>query len=287
MFYVNIDIGGVLLEDFIYEHHLKIKEDTSCPFKITFSQNHTTDTGTYWHKNIKIFFFTDGSASMQYGSESFDVKADDIVIMNSNTIHRIYNKKNVYYYFLIVDEAFCCENGIDIEKCIFEKKFVDEEAKKLFMDAAENVKKYDKNEVFSNTKARCSVLNLLTYLCTQHLLSYDNVKDTHQFSEKYVKETLKYLNDHFTEKVQLETLASLCGVTKFYLAREFKRFTGQTIFNYITVLRCKMAQNCLLREMSVTETAITCGFDDVSSFSQTYKKTMGVLPGTVKRQIKK
>ena len=37
--------------------------------------------------------------------------------------------KNLYFCFLIVDEAFCCENGIDIEKCIFEKKFVDEKAK--------------------------------------------------------------------------------------------------------------------------------------------------------------
>lgn len=275
------------MDDFIYEHHNRIKEDTFCPFKITFSENHTADTCTYWHKNIKIFLFTDGNASMQYGSENFDVKANDIVIMNSNALHRIYNKKNLYYCFLIIDESFCYENGIDVEKCFFEKKFFDEKANKLFMDAAENVKNYDKNEVFSNTKARCSVLNLLMYLCTQHLLSYDNVKDNHQISEKYVKETLKYLNEHFTEKIKLETLASLCGVTKFYLAREFKHFTGQTIFNYITVLRCKMAQSCLLREMSVAETAITCGFDDISRFSQTYKKTMGILPKNVKKTVEK
>ena len=275
------------MEDFVYEHHLKIKEDAFCPFKVTFSKNHTTDTGTYWHKNIKIFLFTDGNARLQYGSESFDVKADDIVIMNSNTIHRIYNKKNVYYYFLIVDEAFCCENGIDIEKCIFEKKFVDEKAKELFLDAAEKVKNYKENEIFSNTKARCAVLNLLTYLCTNYIKSFDEVKDNQQFSEKYVKDTIKYLNEHFTEKIKLETLASMCGVTKFYLTREFKRFTGQSIFTYITVLRCKMAQNCLSRGMSVTETAITCGFDDVSCFSQTYKKTMGVLPKNVKKQFKK
>ncbi len=284
---MNIDIGGVLLEDFVYEHHLKIKEDTFCPFKVTFSKNHTTDTGTYWHKNIKIFLFTDGNASLQYGSNSFEVTANDIVIMNSDTIHRIYNKKNLYYYFLIIDEAFCYENGIDVEKCIFEKKVFDEKAIKLFMDAAESVKNYRENEIFSSTKARCAVLNLLTYLCMNHLQSFDAVKDNQQFSEKYVKDTIKYLNDHFTEKIKLETLASLCGVTKFYLTREFKRFTGQTIFNYITVLRCKMAQNCLLRGMSVTETAITCGFDDVSSFSQTYKKTMGVLPSTVKKQFGK
>lgn len=276
-----------MLAEFVYEHHLKIKKDILCPFKITFSENHTADTGTYWHKNIKIFLFTDGTATMQYGPDCFDVKANDIVIMNSNTIHRIYNKKNVYYYFLIVDEAFCYENGIDIEKCIFEKKFIDEEAKELFLDAAEKVKNYKENEVFSNTKTRCAVLNLLMHLCTNHLLSFDAVKDEQQFSEKYVKDTIKYLNDHFTEKIKLDTLASLCGVTKFYLTREFKRFTGQTIFTYITVLKCKMAQNCLSSGMSVTEAAITCGFDDVSSFSQTYKKTMGVLPSTVKKQFGK
>ncbi len=273
------------MSEYTYEHHINIRSDALCPFKISHTICSSADSIANWHNNIEILFFSEGTASVQYGSERFDVKGEEMVIINSNALHRICNKNNLNYYLLIVDESFCRENGIDIQNCVFEKKFIDQEAGRLLVRAVESIIAYNKAEPFSSTKARCAVLNFLTYLCTTHLLSTVATTENRHFSEKYVKDIMKYLNEHFEEKIDLDMLASLCGITKFYLSREFKHHTGQTIFTYITMLKCKKAQLCLTSGMSVTETAVVCGFDNVSYFSQTYKKAMGVSPSDVKKQI--
>lgn len=268
----------------IYEHHLSLKKNKLFPFKVGHILNTSGDSISNWHKNIELLYFVDGTAYMQYGAEDFFVKKDDIVVVNSGILHRPYKKKRFEYYLLIIDEEFCIENGIDVENCIFEKHFSDDETKKLIFDI---IREYNEQSsgTFPALKIRTAVLQLLINLCTKHLVSSDVSKKDRHTSERYVKAALEYLNDHFDEEINLDMLADLCNVTKFYLSREFKRYTGQTIFTYVTMLKCKKAQNCLSQGMTVTETALACGFDSVSYFSQTYKKIMGVSPLNAKKGL--
>ncbi len=267
----------------IYEHHLKIKNDKLCPFKLGYDSNQNDDAVSNWHKNIEILLCTDGNAFVQCGTEDIPIKKDDFVVINSGVLHRPHRKSNASYYYLIIDETFFLENGIDIEKCVFEKFFTDEKTKELFLTITEEFDGRNRKDDFSALKIRTAVMNLLTDLCTRHLISSNVSSEDQQASEKYVKTVLEYLNEHYDESLNLDMLASLCGITKFYLSREFKRHTGQTIFTYVTILKCKKAQMCLSQGMTVTETALACGFDSVSYFSQTYKKTMGVSPNKSKK----
>ena len=78
--------------------------------------------------------------------------------------------------------------------------------------------------------------------------------------------------------LSLDTLASLCGVTKFHLMRQFKQYTGQTIFSYLNHLRCQNAELLIAEGNSITEAAYASGFESLSYFSRTYKKHMGTAP---------
>lgn len=268
----------------IYEHHLALKKNKLCPFKIGRVANTSGDSISNWHKNIELLFFIDGTAYMQYGAEDFFIKKDDIVVVNSGVLHRPYKKNRLEYYLLIIDEEFCIENGIDIENCMFEKCFNDDETKELIFNIIHEFDEQSKND-FPALKLRTAMLQLLINLCTKHIVSSGDLKKNQHTSEKYVKTVLEYLNDHFDEEISLDLLANLCNVTKFHLSREFKRHTGQTIFTYATMLKCKKAQNCLFQGMTVTETALACGFDSVSYFSQTYKRVMGVSPLSAKKGL--
>ncbi|MBQ8432508.1 MAG: helix-turn-helix domain-containing protein [Clostridia bacterium] len=69
------------------------------------------------------------------------------------------------------------------------------------------------------------------------------------------------------------TFHIVCEITECYLAREFKSYTGQTVMTYLNMVRCKNAEICLAEGKSVTETAYECGFESISCFSRTYKKS--------------
>lgn len=89
---------------------------------------------------------------------------------------------------------------------------------------------------------------------------------------------LEYLNENYTQSITLDELARLCGITKCHLAREFKRYTGQTVLTYVNSLRCQLAGLCISEGLSVTEAAYKSGFESLSYFSRVYKRLMGVPP---------
>jgi AraC-like DNA-binding protein len=146
-------------------------------------------------------------------------------------------------------------------------------------------KKYEKKDNIGDALSvpllRAAVLNLLCYVLA-HYAKPVKVREAVSASEEFIKRAIVYLGEHYTEDVTLEGIAAYCGVSRFHLAREFKNHTGQTVFEYVNMLRCKRASLLLSEGKSVTETAYACGYESLSYFSRVYRKRMGVSPSNLK-----
>ncbi|ELP5185316.1 helix-turn-helix transcriptional regulator, partial [Clostridium perfringens] len=71
--------------------------------------------------------------------------------------------------------------------------------------------------------------------------------------------------------------------SKYYTCRTFKEVTGKTILDYINHIRCINARNLILYNgYTISESAYKSGFNNLSYFSKTYKKYMGLLPSEEK-----
>ena len=90
-----------------------------------------------------------------------------------------------------------------------------------------------------------------------------------------------YLRHHYMEDFDSDTLGSRFGYNFDHLNRLFKKETGDTIYHYLTMLRCLEAQK-LLRTGYYTnaEIADRVGFSGSEHFSHIYKKYMGHSPRT-------
>ena len=267
----------------VYEHHLSLKQDKLCPFKIKSSKN-LRNSICNWHTNIEILLVTSGEGHIQYNSSDFKLNKHCIIVVNSGDLHRIYSESGISFDYMIIDESFCKENGIHTAERLFEHIFECDITEQNFLHTHQIYQNY-KNEPspLNTARLRRAVLDLLIELYEDH--SYDaHVNTASESSPRdYVKNALDFLAEHFTEPLTLEDVADVCGITKFHLAREFKRYTGQTVITYINILRCKKAEACLSIGMTVTEAACESGFDSISYFSRTYKKLMGSSPSSQKR----
>ena len=264
----------------LYEHHTSLLKDKLCPFKLNTCNAILKNQISNWHKNIEVLIVIDGEGVAQYGKDEFLIKKDDIIVVNSGILHCFNSNSGISYYCLIIDESFASENGITTGKHQFTKVFKDEKCKEYVLDAANKLNTYytDRENVINRAKARAAVLNLLIELCENHSRLDTVSENKKKSSEDYIKKAIEYLNVNYTEKVELDDIASLCGITKYHLAREFKRFTGQTIVTYANFLKCKKAEFLLSQGMTVSEVAYECGFESVSYFSSIYKKVMGYSP---------
>lgn len=86
-----------------------------------------------------------------------------------------------------------------------------------------------------------------------------------------------YINDHFSEDLSLEKLASRFYISKFYLTREYKKIYGQTIFQHIITSRINYGKQLLrFSDKTVDEIAHLCGFNDQSYFARQFKKAENI-----------
>lgn len=90
---------------------------------------------------------------------------------------------------------------------------------------------------------------------------------------------MAYIQQHYTQRVSREQIASVAGVSESYLTQVFQQELGVTPWVYLT--RYRIAHACqLLREKtdSITDIAITVGFDDPGYFSKVFRNEIGLSP---------
>lgn len=76
-----------------------------------------------------------------------------------------------------------------------------------------------------------------------------------------------------------EILSKYSGLSKFHLIRVFKSAFGMTPYQYHTSCKVNSAKKLLLKENeSIGAIAYLCGFTDVSSFSNIFRKSTGLTP---------
>lgn len=107
---------------------------------------------------------------------------------------------------------------------------------------------------------------------------YDIQKESNSL-DKAFGAILEYVNEHYTEKLSLEQISNRFGYNETYFCRRFKQITGFTFCNYIQILRIEKAQQLLSRTSEeIGVIAWKCGYEDISYFSNCFKKKVGYSP---------
>lgn len=93
-----------------------------------------------------------------------------------------------------------------------------------------------------------------------------------------------FLDEHYSEKLSLESVASQFFIDKHYLARLFKEQYGVTLVTYLQQVRITHAKRMLrFTDKSIEEIGLECGIGELNYFSRVFKKLEGVSPSEFRR----
>ena len=265
----------------IYETH--IMRENHLPFIF-----HAHSTGEFeskgiglpnWHENIEILFCTEGSGKVRCDTKFWDFSVGDTVVVNSDTFHTIISDTKVTYNCIIIDKSFLEENGIPVSTLRFNEYVNDPEVFETHKKIFDALKFKKQNEEFwSLALIRSDVLKLMVLLCQKHLDKDYDASEIKSVSCERVKKVMLFIHDNLSKQLTLDEISNHIGISKYHLSREFKDWTGKTIFDSINILKCKEAREMLINGARVSETAAACGFESLSYFSRTFKKYTGILP---------
>ena len=94
-----------------------------------------------------------------------------------------------------------------------------------------------------------------------------------------VSHITQYINEHFTERITLDSLCFLFATNKTTVCREFKQEHGKTVLEYVNALKIKEAKRLLrMQKYSATEVSEMVGYSSLHYFSRAFKAVTGNSP---------
>ena len=99
-----------------------------------------------------------------------------------------------------------------------------------------------------------------------------------------ISQVKSFLDEHYKEKLSLESVASHFFIDKHYLARRFKEQYGVTLVTYLQQVRITHAKRMLrFTDKSIEEIGLECGIGELNYFSRVFKKLEGISPSEFRR----
>ena len=94
-----------------------------------------------------------------------------------------------------------------------------------------------------------------------------------------VRKVQAFINEHYSEDLHLEDLASLVGMTPTSFSRFFKLRTGRKLSDYILDCRIGHATRLLVdTTMTIAEICYDCGFNNLTNFNRIFKARKNCTP---------
>ncbi len=94
----------------------------------------------------------------------------------------------------------------------------------------------------------------------------------------YVRKCIIYINENLNEKITIESLSELCGISPNHLSQVFKAEMGENLSSYITIKKLDKSKELLTEGFSHKEICDLTGFSSPSHFITAFKRHFNMTP---------
>lgn len=250
------------------------------------------DYPAHWHTNPEIIMPTENIYTVECYNQIITLREGDIVLICPGCIHTLYapeKGRRIIFQADINPLRFIKE--IETLVTIISPLIVitPEDFPSIY-DKVKSLLLEIKNEYLSSSTSFSEVsiysktLEIITLIGRSRAAagmetpSPDAPRKQEEYIEKFI-EICNYISAHCSDELNLEAVASMSGFSKFYFSRLFKQFTNVSFYKYVNQKRIEKAAKMLTKpNISITNVALSCGFESLSSFIRMFKIVKGCTP---------
>ncbi|AJY75083.1 helix-turn-helix domain-containing protein [Paenibacillus beijingensis] len=230
----------------------------------------TTNTSRHSHNTLELSYFLKGEQIISLNDKTIESRVYDLVGYQPGCEHQgvltpqevLTIKLDIKYRSLVQGCSFQLRDKSGIIRWLFEQ--IDYE--------------HSNKRVGSDRMIRNYAENIILHII-RHYKTASNVSLQETFYE-----LLHYITHNCSLDITLEQMASIMNVSKSYLHKVFRTYTGSTPLHYLNEARINYAKKLLTStDASIQDVSYAAGFNDSRYFSRVFKQVTNQSPSTWKK----
>ena len=245
----------------------------------------------HWHTEMEIIYIKKGCGLVSIDLSSSLVNEGDIIFVTPGQLHEIapYEKIRMEYETILFDLSMLMSKNNDLCTTDFWLPLRHSPilAKNIYTSTDPKYGKIsywlDQADEICKTFPPAYPLAIKSYLFA---LFYELFSDGTAAAPKIplpslekLKIIIKYVENHYQEKITIEQIASHCDYSPSHFMKFFKHAMGISFISYLNDYRLMMAARLLLAsDSSVLSIAQEVGFENLSYFNRSFKQKFQMSP---------
>lgn len=243
----------------------------------------------HWHDEFEIIYVKSGFLTVSISGENYIGKPGDAFVVSPGNLHFMGSQTgNVDYFtflFPLKYISFRTDDILDdklLEPLNSGHLIINQEIEDTVKEQCEQLveiygakKEESQSKITAQIKTKIILLQFILELWKRGFI----VENDTSGKNTVEKEMVSYIQQNFTGKILLKEFGEQFHLSEKYISRYFKEHFHITISQYVTYLRLEHAKHLLQdTDIPVTEVAMQSGYQNVSYFIRSFKKTYGMSP---------
>lgn len=230
------------------------------------------------HNYMQLIYIYSGESIIEVNAQQYSLGKNSCVIIPSNASHMIKASKDstlkMYEIKFFILDAYILQNVSLIPVVSIGNEFFES----IIVYIVETF--YCRN-LKNSINIDCFMSAILTYLIRDHI-SIGGLDSQYILTTNYcdlVRDIIVYIEENYTKPFYLNELANCLNYSRNYICSVFKRDTGITIIDYLNFIRIRQTMAYFTYNgLDITTACVSVGFQNLSHYSRTFKKYVGVSP---------
>ncbi|ADL51184.1 GH39 family glycosyl hydrolase [Clostridium cellulovorans] len=264
-----------------------INYDEKLPIKIFVAK--LNNYPPHWHDEIEIVKVLEGKIKVSISESVCFLEKGEMAIIKHKEIHQIQSLENESLLQIIqINYKFMETHFPHLSRISFENNLLNI-SKDINLNVASNLKQlineminylsvrnqgYEFHVISAIYKVFGSIISNVPYtISTEDELEKNNI------TFNRMKKIIEYIEQNYMNEININTLAEILHLNKYYIAHFFKKHTGLSLGQYITNLRMNKATELLIKnEDSITNIILSCGFKNIKYFYKVFREVYKCSP---------
>lgn len=267
-----------------------------------FNWNRLETVEWHWHSELEFVEILQGAIECHIGEEIIELREGDTFFINSGVIHKYQapkvcrEKQCMFSDILFLPEIIAPNSSLIYEKYIrpivlYGKPFLVMRQTQAWEESVQNLYHHIVNvclaeEDLTELRIQAGVSELWTRLF--HYLyreKSEQQENKNILAQARLRKMMQFIWDHFHEKITLDDIAASANISKSAALRCFRSGMQTSPVGYLNDFRLNRAKELLLTSHStVSEIAVSVGFDNVGYFDRVFRRTFGLTPKQFAKQ---